>query len=87
MLMQLKKNEYILIAICIHFFKKFYFLRFIPLASLGRNDIDLLCLSTFNTTPIALIKTNREVDPAEINGRGNPVGGIEPVTTAMFSIV
>ena len=39
--------------------------------------IFLLCLSTFKTTPIALIKTNSEVEPALING--NPVDGIEPV--------
>ena len=39
----------------------------------------LLCLSTFNTTPIADIKTSKLVEPAEINGSGNPVGGIEPV--------
>ena len=38
----------------------------------------LLCLSTFNTTPIADIKTNNEVLPALINGNGKPVGGIEP---------
>ena len=25
------------------------------------------------------MKTNNEVEPAEINGSGNPVGGIEPV--------
>ena len=25
------------------------------------------------------MKTNSEVEPAEINGNGNPVGGIEPV--------
>ena len=41
--------------------------------------IFLLCLSTFNTTPIALMKTNKLVEPAEINGSGKPVGGIEPV--------
>lgn len=40
------------------------------------------CLSTFSTTPIALIKTNKLVEPAEINGKGNPVGGIEPVMTS-----
>ena len=61
---------------CLHFvytyIKNFYILLF------------LLCLSTFNTTPIALIKTSSEVEPAEINGKGKPVGGIEPVTTAML---
>ena len=29
--------------------------------------------------PIALMKTNSEVEPAEINGSGKPVGGIEPL--------
>lgn len=28
---------------------------------------------------MALIKTTSEVEPAEINGSGKPVGGIEPV--------
>ena len=40
----------------------------------------------FSTTPIADIKTTSEVLPAEINGSGNPVGGIEPDTTAILSI-
>ena len=26
----------------------------------------------------------RAVDPADINGSGSPVGGIRPVTTAIF---
>ena len=38
-----------------------------------------IILSTFSTTPIALIKTSKEVEPAEINGSGKPVGGIEPL--------
>lgn len=33
-----------------------------------------IILSTFSTTPIALIKTSKEVEPAEINGSGSPVG-------------
>ena len=37
--------------------------------------------------PIADIKTTRDVEPADINGKGSPVGGISPVTTATFSIV
>ena len=37
------------------------------------------CLSTFSTTPIANVKTNSDVEPAEINGSGKPVGGIEPL--------
>ena len=43
-----------------------------------------LCLFTLSTTQIADIKTNSEVEPADINGSGSPVGGIEPVTTAIF---
>ena len=45
-----------------------------------------VCLSTLTTTPIADIKTNRDVDPALMKGSGSPVGGIDPVTTAMFNI-
>ena len=37
------------------------------------------CLSTFSTTPIADIKNSKEVEPAEMNGKGKPVGGIEPL--------
>ena len=33
----------------------------------------------FKTTPTALINTTSEVLPAETNGKGSPVGGIEPV--------
>ena len=40
------------------------------------------CLFTFNTTPIALMKTTKLVEPALINGNGSPVGGIEPDTTS-----
>jgi len=43
------------------------------------NYFFLLCPSTSKTNPIALIKTNSEVEPAEINGSGRPVGGIEPL--------
>jgi hypothetical protein len=35
-----------------------------------------------STTPIALMKTSKLVDPAKIKGNGNPVGGIEPVNTS-----
>ena len=35
---------------------------------------------------MADIKTSKLVEPAEINGSGKPVGGIEPVTTAMLRI-
>ena len=50
-------------------------------------QLSLCRLSTFRTTPIADIKTNKLVEPAEMNGSGKPVGGIEPVTTAIFSMV
>ena len=33
------------------------------------------------TTPIADIKTTKLVLPAEMNGKGRPVGGMEPDTT------
>ena len=46
----------------------------------------LLCLSTFSTTPIALIKTSKLVEPAEMNGNGNPVGGMLPVNTSYYII-
>ena len=39
------------------------------------------CLFIFNNTPIAAINTTSEVEPALMNGRGSPVGGIEPVMT------
>ena len=45
------------------------------------------CLSTLSTTPIADMKTSKLVEPAEMKGSGSPVGGIDPVTTAMFRIV
>ena len=35
----------------------------------------------FSTTPIALMKTTKLVPPALMNGKGRPVGGIEPDTT------
>ena len=44
----------------------------------------LLCLLILSTTPKALINTISELEPALIKGKGKPVGGIEPVTTAMF---
>ena len=40
----------------------------------------------FISIPIAPINTISDVPPAEINGSGIPVGGIEPVTTAMLII-
>ena len=42
----------------------------------------LLCLSMLSTTPIADINTSKLVEPAEMNGSGRPVGGIEPVNTS-----
>jgi len=32
------------------------------------------------------MKTNSEVEPAEMNGSGNPVGGIVPVNTSYCTI-
>lgn len=40
----------------------------------------------FRQTPIADINTTRDVEPAEMNGSGKPVGGIVDVTTKMFNI-
>ena len=40
--------------------------------------------STDNTIPIPAMYMAREVEPKLINGSGNPVGGIDPVTTAML---
>lgn len=37
-------------------------------------------------TPILAQKTISDVDPALINGSGKPVGGTEPLTTAMLTI-
>ena len=48
--------------------------------------LSLLCLSTFSTTPIALMKTTSEVEPAEMNGSGSPVGGIEPLNTSFCTM-
>ena len=51
------------------------------------DSVDFLdCLSTFKTTPIALIKTSKLVEPAEMNGSGNPVGGMLPVNTSYYII-
>ena len=47
----------------------------------------LLCLKMFKQIPIPAMKTMTEVPPLDINGRGRPVGGIEPVTTATLSNV
>lgn len=41
-----------------------------------------VCLSILRTTPIEDIKTSKLVEPAEMNGNGSPVGGIEPVNTS-----
>ena len=64
-----------MIALCIHFKQKNHILLF------------LLCLSTFNTTPIAIMKTNKLVPPKEMNGNGKPVGGMQPVATAKLRLV
>ena len=39
----------------------------------------------FSKMPIADINTTSEVEPALIKGSGKPVGGIEPVTTAILT--
>lgn len=44
------------------------------------------CLSTFKTTPFADIKTNSDVESAEINGSGKPVSEIEPVNISYCTI-
>ena len=56
-----------MIIIRIHFHLNFYILLFLD------------CRSTLSTTPIADIKTSKLVEPADINGSGKPVGGIEPL--------
>ena len=43
------------------------------------------CLSTFNTTPIALMKTSKLVEPAEMKGSGKPVGGIDPLNISYYT--
>lgn len=40
----------------------------------------------FISIPIAPKNTINEVDPAEINGSGSPVGGIEPVNISYCTI-
>ena len=35
---------------------------------------------------LSYLKTNSEVEPAEMNGSGKPVGGIEPVNTSYYII-
>ena len=62
--------QFVYILLSIHF-------KIAPRTSFGRNDT--LRLSTFSTTPIALIKTKSEVDPALMNGSGKPVGGTIPL--------
>ena len=45
------------------------------------------CLRTFKHTPTPAIKMATDVPPLEINGSGSPVGGMDPVTTAIFKSV
>jgi len=40
-----------------------------------------------HSAPIALMKTKSEVEPAEMNGSGSPVGGIEPLNTSYCIII
>ena len=47
----------------------------------------LFCLSTLSTTPMANMKTSKEVEPAKINGNGKPVGGILPHTTSYCTTI
>lgn len=62
-----------------------YLVKFCFITSLLEKSTSLLlCLSTASTMPMADIKTSKDVPPAETNGSGMPVGGIEPVTTAML---
>ena len=62
-----------------------YLVKFCFITSLLEKLTSLLfCLSTASTMPMADIKTSKDVPPAETNGSGMPVGGIEPVTTAML---
>ena len=49
-------------------------------------DCFLLCRSTLRTPPIAPINTLRLVPPAEMNGIGIPVGGIEPLNISYCNI-
>ena len=44
-------------------------------------------LSIFIKIPDANMKTIRELPPALMYGKGNPVGGIEPLTTAILTKV
>lgn len=46
----------------------------------------MLCLSTLRQIPTADMNTTRDVEPAEINGSGRPVGGIRPETTQTFKM-
>ncbi len=39
------------------------------------------CFEILRSIPIALINTTSDVEPAEINGSGTPVGGIEALIT------
>ena len=62
----------ILISFCFKFCK-FIFLNLIETKELS------LCLPTLQRIPIAPINTLKDVPPADTNGIGIPVGGIEPV--------
>ena len=42
----------------------------------------LLCRKMLRHTPTPAINIMTDVPPLEMNGRGSPVGGIEPVTTS-----
>ena len=40
----------------------------------------------FISIPKLAIKTIRDIPPAEMNGSGIPVGGLEPVNTTYYTI-
>ena len=65
----------------------FYLYSLIPFNSnlfLINSPLLSLLFPTLHSIPIAPINTDKLVPPAEINGIGIPVGGIEPVTTAIL---
>ena len=50
-----------------------------------RPNLLTYCLDMLYSTPNIAQKTITEVFPAETSGRGNPVGGMLPVTTSAFT--
>jgi len=65
----------------------FFFLNIIKFNLLLPNSPPFpLLFPTLHSIPIAPINTDSDVPPAEINGIGIPVGGIEPVNTSYCTI-